>query len=351
MAATRQMEYRLRSIILFLMGGAILFQSACTTMWPIEKITHPTLSQEERADGKVFRSEEYMVYVLQGGETPVILAERFLGDTKKSWVIEEANEGIPFEKHQAIVIPLKEENKGGLTARGYQTVPVLSYHHFAEDCTSLFCMPSDVFKQQMKYLKENGYTVITEKELLDYLQYRRSLPKRSVMITIDDGYSSAYDVAYPILKNHGYTATLFIYTDYIGISDKAITWNQLKEMKDDGFQIGSHTISHCDLTKKREGEDETVYMARIKKELLGSKQIIDTKLKQNTISLAFPFGRYDESVLAVADQVGYRLGFSVKKGGNPFFADPLSLKRDHVLKKDMKSFITKLKTFYEFSLE
>jgi hypothetical protein len=56
-------------------------------------------------------------------------------------------------------------------------------------------------------------------------------------------------------------------------------------------------------------------------------------------------------VLAVSEQVGYKLGFSVRRGGNPFFADPLRLKRDQILKREMETFAKRLKTFYEFSLK
>jgi peptidoglycan/xylan/chitin deacetylase (PgdA/CDA1 family) len=122
-------------------------------------------------------------------------------------------------------------------------------------------------------------------------------------------------------------------------------------MKAAGFEIGSHTKSHSDLTKQGEGESHAEYKARVEDELLGSKRLLDKKLGQDTIYLAFPYGRYNERVLAVSEQVGYMLGFSVKRGGNPFFADPLRLRRDQILKKEMETFARRLETFVEFSLE
>ncbi|MEE9504673.1 MAG: polysaccharide deacetylase family protein [Thermodesulfobacteriota bacterium] len=351
MGGKRLYRDRLGVIICFLFGLGLLFQSSCATLGVAPKAAEPAVSEEEPAKPLIFQSEEYILYLLQGGETPVSLAESFLGGPKRSWVIEEANEGIPFEKDQLIVIPLKEENRGGLTADGYQVVPILSYYRFAEDCKSSLCIPTDIFDQQMRYLKDNGYWVITLGELLDFLQYRHALPKRSVVITIDDGYKSAYEIAYPILKRYGFTATLFIYIDFVEASKNSITWDQLREMKADGFEVGSQTLSHYDLTKKREGEDDQAYMARIKRELFISKQIINKKMEQDTIYLAFPYGSYDQRVLNICDQAGYKIGLSVKGGGNPFFADPLALKRDQILKKEMESFITMVKTFYEFSLE
>jgi peptidoglycan/xylan/chitin deacetylase (PgdA/CDA1 family) len=345
----------------FLIAAWFLLQSSCAILDIVQKAPEPGLGtspktselavvEERPVKPILFRSEDYVVNVLQGKESPPVLAKMFLGDEKRAWVIEDANEGIAFEKDQVIVIPLKQENKGGLSLDGYQVVPVIAYHHFAETCQSSLCAPISIFDQQMRYLKENGYRVISLGELLNFLKYRQALPKRSVAITIDDGYSSAYDIAYPILKRYGFTATLFIYTDFVGGGRIAINWDQLREMKSDGFEVGSHTLSHCDLTKKREGEDDQAYMERIKKELLVSKQIIDKELDQDTSYLAFPYGVYNQRVLRICDQAGYEIGFSVKGGGNPFFADPLALKRDQVLKRDIQSFIAMLETFHELSL-
>ncbi|MGD8229329.1 MAG: polysaccharide deacetylase family protein [Desulfobacteraceae bacterium] len=339
-----------RSILVLLIGGGLFVLSACATVWPASGTTSLPVS-EKPPRGEVFRSDDYVVYVMKGGESPGSLAKSFLGDARKSWIIEDANEGVSFRRGEAVVIPLREENKGGLTPKGYQTVPVLTYHHFGKNCTSPYCMPAAVFDGQMKYLKKKGYRVITLGMLLNFLRYRHALPRKSVVIAIDDGNRSAYTTAYPILRKYGYKATLFIYTDFVGISKGAITWEQLREMKAAGFEIGSHTKSHSDLTKQGEGESHAEYKARVEDELLGSKRLLDKKLGQDTIYLAFPYGRYNERVLAVSEQVGYMLGFSVKRGGNPFFADPLRLRRDQILKKEMETFARRLETFVEFSLE
>ncbi len=336
--------------LFFFTTSLILLLSSCSASWTfLDRIQMGLVGEQQK--GVVFESAEYIVYVLRGEEESETLAERFLGDKEKAWVIEDANEGVPFVENQIVIVPLRIDNKGGLTASGYQVVPVLNYHHFLKDCGSLLCISPDVFEQHMKYLKDHGYRTVSMDDLQGFLQYRQALPKRSIIITIDDGYRSAYDIAYPLLKRFGYTATLFIYTDYVGVSDKAITWDQLKEMSLDGFQIGSHTLSHSDLTMKKEGESEEDYLARVEKELIESKQIIDMNLTQDTMAIAFPFGRYDERILSMTEEAGYVLGFSVEGGGNPFFSDALCLRRSQILKKDLNSFIKKLDTFYEFPLE
>ncbi len=124
-----------------------------------------------------------------------------------------------------------------------------------------------------------------------------------------------------------------------------------KKIKADGFEVGSGGVSRTDLTKKKEREKEKVYLKRIKNELVRSKKIIDRNLRQKTIYLAFPYGGYNQRILQLSEGAGYKTGLSVRKGSNPFFADPLSLKRNRIIHRDMKRFIASLETFEKFSLE
>ena len=168
---------------------------------------------------------------------------------------------------------------------------------------------------------------------------------------MDDGYRSVYDIAYPILKKYGFTATLFIPTSFVSTSRMAITWEQLKEMQMNGFTIGSHSVYHSDLSQPKTDETQQEYLARIKEELYGSKKIIDQKLNQDTYFFAYPFGYYDQRSAQIAREAGYKIAMSVKRGGNPFFANPLTLRRDQILQKDMQTFISRLKTFNPLSLK
>jgi peptidoglycan/xylan/chitin deacetylase (PgdA/CDA1 family) len=308
-------------------------------------------SFSKHSSANVYKSEDYIVYQLTSATPPSELAERFLGDDKKSWLIEESNPGSRFNTGDSIVIPLNHYNRGGLHTNGVQTVPILTYHRFSKDCSSALCVSSSIFEHQMKYLKENDFHVISPAELLAFLKYQHGLPKKSVLITMDDGYRSVYTHAYPILKKYGFTATLFIYTDFVGVSKMAVTWDQLREMKADGFYVGSHTMYHSDLTVARDGESEAEWLARIEKELYESKKIIDKKLGQDTYVLAYPYGNYDQRSAIIAREAGYKIAMSVKRGGNPFFANPLRLRRDQILRKDMQTFISRLNTFKSMSLK
>lgn len=334
---------RAKGIVLMVLLSGLSLVASCA--WENFSLRPPEPAvAKDKAEGRtVFRSEDYAVVRLKEGENAESLAREFLGDPRKAWVIEEANRGSAFAQDEMIVIPLREENPGGLTPEGYQIVPVLCYHHFAERCDSSLCTATALFEQQMKALKEGGYSVISTAELIEFLSFRKAIPKKAVVINLDDGYRSTYEIAYPILKKYGFTATLFIYTSFVGASKNALTWEQLKAMKADGFEVGSHSVNHVDLSKKLAGESEKDYLARVKRELLVSKQVLDGQLNQNTQYIAFPYGEFSPAVLKLCEEMGYKAGFSVKGGGNPFFSEPLTLKRDQILKKDMESFSAKLK--------
>lgn len=295
-------------------------------------------------------SGDFIIYSPAKSETMADIARAFYGEPDKTWIIEDAAGDLGLDVRESLVVPLKPRHLGGLYNDGYQGVPILCYHQFGTGSSSSMNIPAPLFEKQMRYLKKNGYRVISPEELLGFLEYRRQIPKKSVMISVDDGYHSFYDVAYPVLKKYGFTAVLFIYTDYVGISGKALSWDELRELKSNGFIIGSHSVSHSDLTRAKPGETPGQSQERILDEIHRSKQILDKELNQNTWCFSFPFGRSDPEVVTLVKDAGYKLAFSVERGTNPFFSDPHVLRRDMVLKRDMKTFVSRLKTFNPVSL-
>jgi peptidoglycan/xylan/chitin deacetylase (PgdA/CDA1 family) len=299
---------------------------------------------------EIFRSQDYMVYMAGKNENSTTLAQKLLGDAAKAWVIEDNNPAASFKRGQAVVIPLKEENIGGRYKDGLQIVPILCYHRFGKTCKSNLCIPERTFAKQLEYLKNNGYHTIHLSDLMEFLNYKTAIPSKSVIITLDDGYRSIYEFAYPLLKRYGYTATLFIYTDFIEASGNALTWKQLRKLKAAGFEIGSHSISHADLTMKLPYENDQTFQSRITKELIHSKAIIDRELNQDTQVFAYPYGNYNQQVLNLFPKAGYKLGLTIRSGGNSFFANPLTLKRSQILKEKMKYFVDRIQIIQPISL-
>ncbi len=281
--------------------------------------------------GALFQSEKVAVYVVKKGDQVTDLARKFYGDPEKTWMIKEANELVTLKPGQVLVIPLRPANPGGLFADGYQVVSIITYHHFSERCTNRLCMPVSEFARQMAFLKKEGYRAVTMKEVLKFMSYQEPLPRKAVAITIDDGYRSVYDLAYPILKKYNFRATLFIYTDFINNSPNALTWEQLRELTQAGFEVEAHTITHADLTRKRRGESEDEYLERIRRELQVPRMLIRKHLGQEAVWLAYPFGRLNNLVISLAIEAGYRGGVTVTRGSTPFFANPFKVGRNQVM--------------------
>lgn len=193
-------------------------------------------------------------------------------------------------------------------------VIVLCYHRFEDrPRDSLALKPSD-FEAQMQTLKDNGISVIGMQDFLAWRRGEKSIPAKSAIITIDDGYISGYTVAWPILKKYGYPFTMFIYTDYVKggprSGGQSMSWEQLAEMRDAGVDIGSHTVSHTDLRSKH-GKSPEEYAAWVTTELNQSKEIIENNLGIQVKTLAYPYGLYNQTVRELAAKAGYEALFTV----------------------------------------
>jgi hypothetical protein len=201
----------------------------------------------------VLQTRDFAAVVVQPGDTLASLAAAWLRDPGRAWEIAEYN-GVPSaEPGQELAIPLRPYRRGGLTAERYQTVPVLVYHQIAEKSTNRMTVSRESFEAQMRLLKEQGYRVVTLDQLLEFLEFRGQLPEKAVAITIDDGWRSMYDIAFPILKKYGYPATLFVYTKLVTGGAKALSWDQIREMAAQGLDVQCHTLTHRNLAIQEGG--------------------------------------------------------------------------------------------------
>jgi peptidoglycan/xylan/chitin deacetylase (PgdA/CDA1 family) len=187
-------------------------------------------------------------------------------------------------------------------------VMVLCYHRFEDNPHDALAIAPAEFRTQMQQLKDAGIQVITMKDLLAWRRGERSIPSKSAVITIDDGYVSGYTVAWPILKEFGYPFTMFIYTNYVNVGGKSITWAMLEDMRDAGVDIESHTVSHHDLRHAPKGQDYTTWLHN---ELYTSKDILEQKLGIKIVAFAFPYGTHNEVVRKMALEAGYQALFTV----------------------------------------
>src|SRR4030095_13915199 len=98
-------------------------------------------------------------------------------------------------------------------------------------------MAASTFREQMLFLKAKGYRVISLREFVEFTRLGRQLPQRSVVLTFDDGYKSFRQYAYPVLKELGFPATLFVYTDYVGAGRNALSWPGVRGLAAAGFGL------------------------------------------------------------------------------------------------------------------
>jgi peptidoglycan/xylan/chitin deacetylase (PgdA/CDA1 family) len=188
-------------------------------------------------------------------------------------------------------------------------VMVLLYHRFEDRPKDGLAIPPAEFRQNLEELKKDGISVISMKDYLAWRRGEKSIPPKSAIITIDDGYISAYNVAWPMLKEFGYPFTMFIYTNFVNVGGKSMTWAQLEEMRDAGVDIECHTVSHHDLRHAPKRTDD--YMAWLHNEIYGSKDILEQKLGIKIVALAFPYGTHNEVVRKMAKDAGYEAMFTV----------------------------------------
>ncbi len=299
-----------------------------------------------------YAANDFKVVRAGQNDTLSTLAQRYLNDRTKGWMIAEYNDIRSVNSGQEIIIPLKPFSKGGLFDTGYQTVPVLSYHRFTMNKKSAnrMVVTQAAFEAQMSYLKQNGYTVITLSQLYDFLDFKDQIPQKSVVITIDDGFRSAFDIAYPILKKLGHPATFFLYTGLVG-SKKAMSWNQIKELAKNGFDIQSQSRTHRDMSKLLPDENFKAYVSRIEKEITWAQKIIRDKIAYTPVFMAYPYGKSNDLVIALLKKHGFRGGLTVRRGSNPFFTDNFKVKRAMIYGNyDLKTFRKNLNTFVKEGL-
>jgi peptidoglycan/xylan/chitin deacetylase (PgdA/CDA1 family) len=179
---------------------------------------------------------------------------------------------------------------------------ILTYHSI-DDSGSVLSLSPQTFAAQMRILADVGVDVLSLGEL-----ERRASGKgaagRAIAITFDDGFRNVYEQAFPVLRQYGFPATVFLVTDYCGgmnswpsqpaniMRQHLLSWTQIKEMSQAGITFGSHTRTHAKLTEvsARTTEDE----------LIGSKRAIENALGSPVETFAYPYGTYDEQVRELA---------------------------------------------------
>lgn len=214
-------------------------------------------------------------------------------------------------------------------------IPILMYHKVGNDKDNDAVIEEALFKQQMHFLKDQGYHPITMDELYDYVVNRKPVPEKPVVLTFDDGYADTYSIVYPILRDLEFPATVFVNPGDVGTR---LTWEQIQDMKDHGVTIANHGYLHepmGDMTQSQQEEN-------IKKGQAGLAEHVG--LEDNPW-FCFPYGSMNQTSEELVKKQGFKLAFSMKSGWAHAGDDPFNLKRVWIGNAvDLKHFEERLTT-------
>lgn len=200
-------------------------------------------------------------------------------------------------------------------------IPILMYHDIGSPAGGLTVTPA-MLAEQVDTLKSAGYCTVSLDTLLQAMRNEPvSLPEKPVVLCFDDAYANVYSDAYPILKERGFSATLFVITGLVG-KQGYVTWEQINELVEAGWTVGCHTARHLDLT--------TLGSESLRAEIADARAVLQEKTGEPVLSFCYPSGRYNDQVAQAAKDAGYYGAVTTVPGVAQFSDPPFTLVRVRV---------------------
>jgi len=203
-------------------------------------------------------------------------------------------------------------------------VPVLMYHRATTTPEHTIDISPDRLRQHLRELARLGYTSISMRLWAAAQADPTLLPDTPVVITFDDGWEGQYRYAAPLLEEYGFTGTFYIYTNVISEQGGTFMgWRALADLIARGHEIGGHTLSHPNLTRLRP--------EKLTREVTASKTQLAERLGITVSTFAYPYGAYNDQVLAAVTAAGYQTAVSTNPGANAMqLAEPYLVRRLNV---------------------
>jgi glycosyltransferase involved in cell wall biosynthesis len=210
-------------------------------------------------------------------------------------------------------------------------VPVLMYHAFSDDGErERFVISRRRFSRQLSLLRLLGYRAVTLDQLAHALRDNEELPRRAVVITIDDGYRDVYEVAFPVLRRHRMAATVFLVSERIGRRNDwgdegavagrpLMNVEEIAEMRRAGIGFGAHTRSHRSLS----AADDTELFGQVS----GSRKDLQELLDDPIDTFSLPYGDFDERTAPASEQAGFMAACTIQARPVQPGDDPLLIPR------------------------
>ncbi len=226
-------------------------------------------------------------------------------------------------------------------------IPVLMYHAFTDTGErDRYILPKRSFARQMRLLSLLRYRIVGFEELAEALRDNQLLPRRSVVITIDDGYRDNYEIAHPIIRRRRFPATVFLVskrlsgendwnTHGVGRGRPLLSLDQVERLRAEGIEVGAHTRTHCSLP---DATDEAV-----SEEIKGSREDLEAAIGAPVTTFAYPYGRFDDRAVAAVAEARF-LGACTTLDRLAYHGDdPLVIPRIEIRGSDtIKNFLRKL---------
>ncbi len=251
---------------------------------------------------------------------------------------------------------LPDENHKNIFPYHNFNIKILMYHRISENenlCRTHWTYVSAAqLRKQLMLLDRLGFTPITFNDYILYMNGELNLPKKPIILTFDDGYENVYRIAFPILKEFGMKAIFFVLGDR---SIKTDLWNrgdgtvssllineeQIIDMHESGFEIGSHTMTHAKLT--------TLPSHIAWEEISISKIMLETILQSRVKSFSYPYGDVNSFVKRLVIKAGYTFACGVFTGHPRFGTDKFDFRRIAISSSTSTiNFATKILTPFEY---
>ncbi|RUO26787.1 hypothetical protein CWE09_08865 [Aliidiomarina minuta] len=200
-------------------------------------------------------------------------------------------------------------------AEAEPSVSILMYHHVSDSTPRSTSVNEEELREHLQYLKDNDFNVIDIRDAIAGVKGEQELPDKAVVLTFDDAYQNIFTNGHPILMEFEVPYTLFVTTDPVGNTPgRYMSWDQIRQMHEDGVTIANHTTDHAHMPRRQEGESETDWRQRSAENILQAEQKILDEVGVSYQLFAYPYGEYDNELAELVEELGFT-GFGQHSGG------------------------------------
>ncbi|MFH1877408.1 MAG: polysaccharide deacetylase family protein [Candidatus Omnitrophota bacterium] len=221
-------------------------------------------------------------------------------------------------------------------------VPVLMYHSIEDNPESTLSVSPENFAKQIKFLRDNKYSVISLGELVRGIKEGRKFDHNTVVVTFDDGFEDNYLKAFPILARYRIPASVFLVSGYMGNKKGYLNWDQVRLMNNNGIDFGGHTRTEVYLPAVKDTE-------KLWEEIALCREDIKNNAGFEPDFFCYPTGGFNDKIKDTIKKAGYKGACTTNRGKDRFNKDVYEINRVKVTDSDMNKpfhFRAKLSGYY-----